>query len=112
MQHTHPNCGHRGRDVTDELDAMERAEGYQIRGERFLAKAAPLNNAGADHDEQFVKMIPIAISAFDKASRAYSNLQESGAKDKSLAMYLESKRMFEEASARIKKRFEIEGAPR
>lgn len=150
----HARC----RDVTDAMDPRERAEGHQIRGERYLAMAAPLvrhptppakampspilridttasprskslaeegalampspflqldtgrntqANAGPEQDETYLKLIAVAVSSFDKASRAFSNLQDAAAKDKSLGMYLECKKGSDEAQARMSERYEI-----
>jgi hypothetical protein len=65
------------------------------------------SNAGPDQDEAYVKLISTAISSFDKASRAFSNLQDAAAKDKSLELYLECKKGSDAAHERIAKRYEI-----
>jgi hypothetical protein len=64
-------------------------------------------NAGPEQDEGYVRLIATAISSFDKASRAFSNLQDAAAKDKSLDLYLECKKGIDAAHERIAKRYEI-----
>ena len=64
-------------------------------------------NAGPEQDEGYVKLIATAISSFDKASRAFSNLQDAAAQDKSLNLYLECKKGIDAAHERIAKRYEI-----
>jgi len=94
------------RDISDEKTPEERAAGWLLRGRRFIEKAAPFGDGNPEKDPEYVRLLNIALTSFDRSSRAYSNLQnpDKEGKDSSLSLFLDTKRLIEETEARIEER--------